>query len=327
MIFSDEGSTQGDPAAMPMYALSTRPLIDSLQETLDEYTKQVWYADDSTAAGKLASLLKWWEKLCLIGPKFGYFPNPHKTVLILKGKEYQSMANTLFQSTGIEISVEGERHLGAVIGSVAHKERYVEAKVSEWVKDVKQLADYGQEEPQLAYSAYTKGLCHRWKFLQRTIPEIGHLFLPLEDAIRDSFIPAITGHQVSETQRKQISLPLRLGGLGIQIPTETADAEYHASCQITENLTQIIEQQENSFDNYDRSSHGSTITGALQILVFPFPAALAALSANLRAFRMPFGSFRMAFGSFRQRARAKLSAAYRVAIGWLSEIISDLSVY
>ena len=59
VILSQEGTTQGDPLAMAMYGLATIPLI----RRLDGLCKQVWYADDSMAAGKLAQLREWWDKL------------------------------------------------------------------------------------------------------------------------------------------------------------------------------------------------------------------------------------------------------------------------
>ena len=49
-ILSLEGVTQGDNAAMAMYALSTPPQIQALSnETANDEVKQVsvWYADDS----------------------------------------------------------------------------------------------------------------------------------------------------------------------------------------------------------------------------------------------------------------------------------------
>jgi len=58
-ILSQEGVTQGDNAAMAMYALSTRPLIQTLSnETANDEVKQVWYADDSSAVGSLAGVRK-----------------------------------------------------------------------------------------------------------------------------------------------------------------------------------------------------------------------------------------------------------------------------
>ena len=47
------------------------------------------------------------------------------------------------------------------------------------------------------------------------------------------------------------SLPVRLGGLGIQNPTETADIEFKNSYTITRNLTSLIESQEQDLTNYD----------------------------------------------------------------------------
>ena len=54
-IFSSEGTTQGDPLAMVMYALAIRPLIDRLQ-SLCPTIKQVLYADDATSTATCSEL-------------------------------------------------------------------------------------------------------------------------------------------------------------------------------------------------------------------------------------------------------------------------------
>ena len=54
VLKSQEGTTQGDPLAMPIYALATVPLIRELSSTSD--AKQVWYANDSAAFGKISSI-------------------------------------------------------------------------------------------------------------------------------------------------------------------------------------------------------------------------------------------------------------------------------
>ena len=46
-ILSQEGTTQGDPLTMAMYAISTLPFIQHLTHSV----QQVWYADDATAGG------------------------------------------------------------------------------------------------------------------------------------------------------------------------------------------------------------------------------------------------------------------------------------
>ena len=54
-ILSNEGTTQGDPLAMPMYTLAISPFIKSLHAYHTD-TKQVWYTDDATAAGSCEKL-------------------------------------------------------------------------------------------------------------------------------------------------------------------------------------------------------------------------------------------------------------------------------
>ena len=57
-ISSCEGTTQGDPFAMAMYSLAITPLIRKLNENHPQ-AKQVWYADDATAAGSCNNLKNW----------------------------------------------------------------------------------------------------------------------------------------------------------------------------------------------------------------------------------------------------------------------------
>jgi hypothetical protein len=77
LLLSDEGCTQGDVAAMAFYGLGIQPLIKHLSSKVDkESCKQSWYADDSTAIGKLKEIRRWWDELSLTGPKYGYYPKP-----------------------------------------------------------------------------------------------------------------------------------------------------------------------------------------------------------------------------------------------------------
>ena len=55
VIYSEEGTRQGDPLAMQMYALATLPLIRRLPSSVN----QVWYADDAAALGTLACFRDW----------------------------------------------------------------------------------------------------------------------------------------------------------------------------------------------------------------------------------------------------------------------------
>ena len=70
-------------------------------------------------------------------------------------------AQELFEDLKTEnITSEGDRHLGAVLGSTEFKEKYVSKKVSDWVDDLRALNEIARGEPQAVYSGFTRGLCH-----------------------------------------------------------------------------------------------------------------------------------------------------------------------
>ena len=96
----------------------------------------------------------------------------------------------MFMGTDIAITTEGKRHLGAAIRSPTFVERYVQKKVSGWVKEMETLSSMAASQPHSAYAAFTHGLSHRWTYLVRTIPDVSDLLKPLEDVIRHKFLPA-----------------------------------------------------------------------------------------------------------------------------------------
>ena len=82
ILLSRDGVTQGDPLLMYIYALALLPLV----RKLEDFTTgpQLWYADDLSKASNLQDIQKWLDKVCKIGPGFGYFPEPEKCILITK---------------------------------------------------------------------------------------------------------------------------------------------------------------------------------------------------------------------------------------------------
>ena len=104
---SSEGTTQGDPLAMSLYAVSLQPLITRL--TIAISAEQCWYADDATGSGPLDGLKKWWDELEESGPGLGYFPNAKKCWLIVKPCREEE-ARELFAGTAINVTTEGQKH-------------------------------------------------------------------------------------------------------------------------------------------------------------------------------------------------------------------------
>ena len=237
-----QSTTQGDPLAMAMYAVGILPLTLQLKSEAQQiwYAKkkkkkkkkkkseaqQIWYADDSSAGGKLDQLRRWWDKLSEIGPKFGYFVNAAKSILIVKEDYYQE-AKQLFEGSKIRITTSGSKYLGTTIGNMTFRQAYIAEKVEQWRKELETLAMIATSQPQAAFTVLTQSLQHKWLFISRSTNNIGHLLQPIENVIRHKVIPAITGRQhINDTDRRLFSLPPKLGGLGIIIPTEMTHQEF-----------------------------------------------------------------------------------------------------
>ena len=203
------------------------------------------YADDLIGAGKIEKLKQWWILINEFGPAIGYYPNAKKSCLIVK-EEYPEEAQRIFSDTTIEITTSGQRHLGAVIGSEEYKINFCKKLVSEWVSEIEQLALIAKTEPHAAYTNFTFSTKLKWNYALRTIPEIKEHLDPLEDTIHHKLIPAIIGTEVSKDHRNLLSLPPKLGGMGIINPTEIAEDEFQNSKQLTKELQEFIVQQNNT---------------------------------------------------------------------------------
>ena len=154
-LVSAEGTTQGDPLAMCLYALSLQPLIPRLRAV--SQAKQCWFADDATGCGSIQNIKVWWDELTVAGPDLGYYPNAGKCWLVTK-PDKEETARSIFEETAINITTEGRKHLGAALGSRSYLEQYVNGKVEEWVGQVTKLAEFALSQPQACYAAFTYGL-------------------------------------------------------------------------------------------------------------------------------------------------------------------------
>ena len=235
-LYSREGVTQGDPLSMFLYAIGTMPLIRLLKNP--SLWTQVWYADDASACGKLCHLRQWFDLLLDVGPGFGYFPNPQKSSIVV-GPASRSAAERLFGSLGVEVVCD-HRFLGGFLGNVSARDAFVCTKVDQWVSDIQHLSHMAELQPQAAYAALTKSLQCEWIFLQRVIPKCHSLFAKLETTILSSFLPAVFGCEINSLEQQMFSLPVRFGGLGVDLPVTSADLMYTASQHATGILVEAI---------------------------------------------------------------------------------------
>ena len=257
-LLSEEGTTQGDNTSMGLYSCSTIPLVHGTHEKAD--VKRIFYADDGAGGGKLKNLKVWWDIIQRDGPGYGYFPEPSKTWLITK-PQFLEAAKKVFPD--VNITDQGHKYLGSFIGTSEGTKSYVEKKIDKWRQDIEDLSHIAKNEPQLAYSAYTYGVSKRWMFLARTTPNIAEQMKKLEYYIRESLIPPIVGKEhIDDTSRKIFALPAKLGGLGINNPSDMSNIEYENSILATQQLTDAIVGQNTSLhiDEDEESKVKQTIS-------------------------------------------------------------------
>ena len=114
-LLSKEGTTQGDPTSMGADALGILPVL------------------------QFPSIKDYWSQLTSIGPKHGHFPKGSKSYLKVKEDQLPN-ATAFFDNSNVNITVEGSRHLGAIVESNSYKREYVDELVKDWNSQLSMLS-------------------------------------------------------------------------------------------------------------------------------------------------------------------------------------------
>ena len=158
-------------------------------------------------------------------------------------------AQTLYANSRVNITAEGKRNLGEVIGSTEYRDEYVKYLVKHWNNRLTILSTIAETPLQASYSAFVSGFKNKLNYLLRAIQNIRHLLLRIERTIRNTFIPAVTGgHTCNDKERVPISLPTKYDGLAISIFHKTAEIKFMNPSKITSELRALINQQNLQYD-------------------------------------------------------------------------------
>ena len=241
LLHSKEGVTQGDPFSMALYGILLLPLSKLLKEK-EKDLLQVWYADDAKATGNFDKITNYFKILCEEGPKYGYFPEPTKSILITSNKN-QASAKEKFSQQGFKIT-NGARYRGGFVGVQEKKDEWIREQVEDWRKGVQALAKIAHSQPHSAFVGLQQSLQSEWTHLQRVCPDIESHFDPLESAIHQDFLPKLMGttELSPPTLRSLLALPTKLAGVGIPKPTTTSANNYSSSTLGTELITQSLRE-------------------------------------------------------------------------------------
>ena len=96
------------------------------------------------------------------------------------------------------------------------------------------LAGVAHKHPQSSYAGLKKSFQQEWAFVQRVTPGVGEAFGPVEESLREIFVPALfRGLSAGLPTRKNTRLLVKQGGLALPDPVQTAPENWTASCVIT----------------------------------------------------------------------------------------------
>ena len=117
-------------------------------------------------------------------------------------------------------------------------------KIRGWTESVKLLEGVAHKHPQSAYAGLQKSLQKEWDFVQRVTPGVGDAFGPVEEALREIFVPALyEGLRGGVPERDITHLPVKQAGLALPDPTQMAPENWKASCVITGHLVAALRVQ------------------------------------------------------------------------------------
>ena len=142
-----------------------------------------------------------------------------------------------FQNSFLNITTEGHKYLGGVIGSNRYSEVYANNLVNDWVKQIMMFREIAKSE--------TAGFINTFAYHIRVIDGLELTLKPVDDAITQYLIPAWTdGHRCSPEERELLALPVRLGGLAIHILHNIAELGNKNTRMFCKQLTNNILKQQ-----------------------------------------------------------------------------------
>ena len=133
----------------------------------------------------------------------------------------------------VNITTEGQRHLGAVIGSRQFKDQYCREKVLGWKGELEALSEIGRSQPHAAYTVFTKGYKSKFTHFMCTIESFEDYVDPIQEVIDALLLPTLFGQTelLPSNLRQLVTLTPAQGGLGVP------DLQYEAPQQFAASTT------------------------------------------------------------------------------------------
>ena len=135
----------------------------------------------------------------------------------------------------VNITLEGRRHLGAVIGSKEFMNQYCQEKIDKWLREMESLTEISKSQPHATYIAFTKGFKSKFTYYLHTIQSSEEYVDPIEEVIHTSFLPSLLSQAepLPEELKELVNLSPAQGGIGIPDLKRESSEQFNTSLDIT----------------------------------------------------------------------------------------------
>ena len=177
----------------------------------------------------------------------------------------------------IIITTEGQRHLGAVIGSRQFKDQYCWEKVLGWKGDLEALSEIARSQPHAAYTVFTKGYKSNFTYFMRTIESFEYYVDPIQEVIDDLLLPKLFGRTepLSSNLCQLVTLTPAQGGLGVQFAASTTITASHVDSITTQSMFMMAgEKSREELKRQHEALKTASVKSRMESIDSPLPSDL-----------------------------------------------------
>ena len=249
-VITETGTTQGCGTGMTVHGFGTKVLYDNLQSTAfeaDEPAFFIAYADDPSGGGTTPSCVELIEQYIQEGPACGTFMNTTKTVILMGKKDNDELQHCIDQYLSLDIPRDqilvhpdnggdpllyGTKYLGVPIGSDEFIRNHLAGHLAKYEQEAEMLMKV--EKPQQRWIFLYYCFARKPTFILRHIlPSLCTAFCDGFDVLLKRVFQSMLSVPLTDTQWKQVKMPIRFGGCGLPGTAHVAAASFVANAKET----------------------------------------------------------------------------------------------
>ena len=170
------------------------------------------------------------------------FRKPAKQYFLSNRRIFQ-----IFEGSGLKVTTDSTRYLGGYAGPRETCDQLRRGKFGKLITHLEKLSELVKAEPHSAFCYFVSRFQHTSTYVQRVIPPSEQKWKQLEETIRNKFTTVLFGCDMSDELRQVLRLPVKMGGMGIHDPTDTAKTNYPASRKVCDRHFQLLFDQQQEY--------------------------------------------------------------------------------